>query len=379
MQLVWPPACAIRDSLEGWAGGVSVPSARGHVLDALRAGMLYKYDATASGRELSVPHIKAFCRVRAVRPPLAWPAAPGAVDVRQLLWCYTGSHNMSGAAWGVNQGTANKPTEAPMMSFELGIVFLPQHYSRACELERQQYADGRLTLPGASAGLASASPPATSAAAAASAQASIRDGLAAAGGAGDATDVAGGSQHLPVTHAASHAHVVHSHSRASADARSGSAAAAGGVATPLASPSTSAFFPAFERAVQAAVNRGHLALPPLRTAQEFQQMLLTHVLHAHPHDDAEPPEVLFPLTHSLQPASFPMTGSRNVADLRPADFPDVPWSSTDEGGRFVGVPAVMAPLGADRYGRSCVTGYAAADVRAMPEALPRGYPPQGRG
>jgi hypothetical protein len=350
-KLVWPRAVTIRDSLEGWAGGVSVPSARHHVLSALQ--LLHKYDARPSGRDASVPHIKTFCRARLVPLPAALrpPDEPGAAasadasaaaggdasTVQQLLWCYAGSHNMSGAAWGFSQGLPKNAEVAKIISFEMGVMLLPRHYARACALERQQYAEGRLTQPGAvpAAGNGSSS-----------------------GASGGAQAGDGGAGALPVT---------------SAPARPAPQASSDNSASDAAAV---VLLPAYSREVQAAMRAGQLRVPDVATAAQRQALLLSHVTAAawppaaSPASAATGPIVLVPLPHDLQPTKYPGAAG---AERAPEDA--VPWTASvpRQGSRDESPTAIMTRLGPDSLGRAFAASWARKDVRGEPEPVPARY------
>jgi hypothetical protein len=111
-ELVLPSYTMIRDSLEGWAGGGSVPITTYNVNRSLLVPHLRSYDATPSGRAASVPHIKTLVK---------YAASSSSLSTVEALWAYTGSHNLSKAAWGE---MTNKNTFR-IKSYEMGFLVLP--------------------------------------------------------------------------------------------------------------------------------------------------------------------------------------------------------------------------------------------------------------
>jgi hypothetical protein len=58
----------------------------------------------------------------------------------EIAWLYTGSHNLSGAAWGV----AKKADDAmKILSFELGVLATPRRWAASVDAEAAQVAAGR--------------------------------------------------------------------------------------------------------------------------------------------------------------------------------------------------------------------------------------------
>jgi tyrosyl-DNA phosphodiesterase-1 len=115
-RIVWPTEEEVRTSLEGWAGGTSIPGSRENVRrDNIRerhcrwahADAASAAAACPEGRARALPHIKTFLRHAGTR----------------LAWLLLGSHNMSMAAWG--QTLKSRPHELKIMSYELGVLFLP--------------------------------------------------------------------------------------------------------------------------------------------------------------------------------------------------------------------------------------------------------------
>lgn len=190
--LVYPSAEFVRRSQEGWDGGVALPSQGQHQgLDVVRT-RLHHYESGVCDRERCNPHIKTFMRLALPPPPAQTAAAAstssssssaGATDTAdaeaaRVLWLYTGSHNLSMAAWGQlsadggGGGKGGKALSAPpqrhllVRSYELGVLVTPHHYARALAL-----LDAQGCGPAAQAAAAAEAAVAAAAAAAAAAEA----------------------------------------------------------------------------------------------------------------------------------------------------------------------------------------------------------------
>ena len=138
IQLVWPTAAEVRASLLGYASGGSIPGnarnlAKPHVAARLHAWRALAEEARGAettgagrrsacpegsgsdphpyGRARAVPHIKTFARYAAT------DAGPP-----RLAWVFLGSHNLSGAAWGVFE---KNETQLRVLSYELGVLLAP--------------------------------------------------------------------------------------------------------------------------------------------------------------------------------------------------------------------------------------------------------------
>ena len=174
IHLVWPTVEFVRRSIEGWAGGASVPCPpNNHRPDITDRHC--RYEADVSGRGRSIPHIKTFMRIATPRTTGSssggsassssnsgsssgssgaagssssgsgsssssssssgscngsGAAAGSAADDVDVLWLYTGSHNFSKAAWGELQKDAS---QLFIRSYELGVLFTPGHYAQALQ------------------------------------------------------------------------------------------------------------------------------------------------------------------------------------------------------------------------------------------------------
>eukprot|EP00966_Prymnesium_polylepis_P047445 1098483-Prymnesium_polylepis.1 len=126
LRIVFPTTQEVRDSLEGWVAGVSIPnnSADGAnaCLSALNeiasqgdgSGEASFCRWAAGERAEAVPHLKSFTRCS---------------SSLELPWVLTGSHNMSKAAWG--QLSDDQRALKKIRSFELSVLVLPSHFAAA--------------------------------------------------------------------------------------------------------------------------------------------------------------------------------------------------------------------------------------------------------
>ncbi|KNC50226.1 uncharacterized protein AMSG_11973 [Thecamonas trahens ATCC 50062] len=109
-----PSAETVRSSVQGYAGGGSLPILSAKVRRAVKAGVaMARWDAAASGLVRHVPHIKSYARV-------------SGNDPRRLWWVLLTSANLSKPAWGVIERAGTPSASLRIESYELGVVFLPQ-------------------------------------------------------------------------------------------------------------------------------------------------------------------------------------------------------------------------------------------------------------
>ncbi|KAF9298861.1 tyrosyl-DNA phosphodiesterase 1 [Mortierella antarctica] len=108
--VVFPTAEDVRTSYEGWSMGGSLPFKetsyikQAHYLNPL----LHSWQATKSGRDRAMPHIKTFTRVSCME----------GADV--ISWFMLTSANLSKPAWGVLKDGA-----ISIQSYELGVLVFP--------------------------------------------------------------------------------------------------------------------------------------------------------------------------------------------------------------------------------------------------------------
>ncbi|EIE25781.1 tyrosyl-DNA phosphodiesterase [Coccomyxa subellipsoidea C-169] len=114
-RVVWPTVEEVKNSVEGWFAGCSIPGTHANVLKTdkgLSTPILQPFwcrfdgaPATA-GRQHAMPHIKSYLRHSGQR----------------LAYIVLTSHNLSKAAWGVLQ---KNNTQLHIMHYELGVLLLP--------------------------------------------------------------------------------------------------------------------------------------------------------------------------------------------------------------------------------------------------------------
>ena len=108
-QLVYPTVDMIRNSLEGYCGGGSVPyQLQTHRRQPWLRELMCKWESCPEyGRSRVVPHIKTYCRV--------------SPDMKRLAWFLLTSANLSKAAWGQVIGDGR---QLRVRSYELGVLFV---------------------------------------------------------------------------------------------------------------------------------------------------------------------------------------------------------------------------------------------------------------
>lgn len=114
--LVWPTIECVRQSLQGYASGGSLPcnskticTEDGSLLPGFQ-NHLCRWDGSPTGRARATPHMKCYFRYR----PLG--------SAQQLSWFLLTSSNVSQAAFGVFQ---TNDSQLYIKSYELGVLFLP--------------------------------------------------------------------------------------------------------------------------------------------------------------------------------------------------------------------------------------------------------------
>lgn len=106
LQLVWPTVSEVRESLEGFGAGHSIPGNSKNVGKPFLWKHWRRYGGERVGRQRAMPHIKTYGRYR------------GSL----LAWVMLASHNLSKAAWGCSQ---KQGSQVMIRSYELGVLFLP--------------------------------------------------------------------------------------------------------------------------------------------------------------------------------------------------------------------------------------------------------------
>ena len=107
-RIVWPTAREVLDSTEGKDAGKSIPATKANV-DLLRTAIpFHRFRGATTPAKAAMPHIKTYARYDAAS--------------RRVAWCMVGSHNLSGAAWGVLE---KDDSQLYIRSFELSVLMLP--------------------------------------------------------------------------------------------------------------------------------------------------------------------------------------------------------------------------------------------------------------
>ncbi|KAL5253522.1 hypothetical protein ACHWQZ_G013351 [Mnemiopsis leidyi] len=106
-QLVFPTVDMIRNSLEGYCGGGSVPyQLKTHSRQPWLRAHMCNWDCKDYGRSRVVPHIKTYTRL--------------APDMKSVAWFLLTSANLSKAAWGQKLSDGR----LRVRSYELGVLFV---------------------------------------------------------------------------------------------------------------------------------------------------------------------------------------------------------------------------------------------------------------
>lgn len=114
LRIIWPSSEDVRNSLEGWAAGCSIPCPSKNMKPFLRK-FLYKWSAVeVSGRGRAMPHIKCYFQ-------------PG-FENSSIDWFLLTSANLSSAAWGSFQ---KDDSQLMIRSYEAGVLFLDSAVAQA--------------------------------------------------------------------------------------------------------------------------------------------------------------------------------------------------------------------------------------------------------
>ncbi|XP_054256377.1 tyrosyl-DNA phosphodiesterase 1 [Indicator indicator] len=112
MHLVYPTVNNVRQSLEGYPAGGSLPYSMQTAQKQLWLhSYFHKWSAEVSGRSHAMPHIKTYMR-----------SSP---DFQKIAWFLVTSANLSKAAWGALEKNG---TQLMIRSYELGVLFLPSAF-----------------------------------------------------------------------------------------------------------------------------------------------------------------------------------------------------------------------------------------------------------
>ncbi|KAI3435989.1 hypothetical protein D9Q98_002047 [Chlorella vulgaris] len=106
LHLVWPTVVEVRNSMEGWFAGGSIPGPSKNVNRPFLRPYFCRWGGEVCGRQRAMPHIKTYLRYRG----------------GEVAWLYVGSHNLSKAAWGQLQ---KHGSQLMVRSYELGVLLVP--------------------------------------------------------------------------------------------------------------------------------------------------------------------------------------------------------------------------------------------------------------
>ncbi|KAK9409506.1 tyrosyl-DNA phosphodiesterase 1 [Crotalus adamanteus] len=112
IHLIYPSVENVRQSLEGYPAGGSLPySIQTAQKQLWLNSYFHKWSAETSGRSHAMPHIKTYMRV--------------SLDFQKIAWFLVTSANLSKAAWGAFEKNG---TQLMIRSYELGVLFLPSEF-----------------------------------------------------------------------------------------------------------------------------------------------------------------------------------------------------------------------------------------------------------
>ncbi|KAI8622110.1 tyrosyl-DNA phosphodiesterase I [Chytriomyces sp. MP71] len=111
--LVFPTVAQVRDSLQGWPAGNSIPFSNDNWTKqkSYMRPLLKSWIAVDAERERAMPHVKTFSRVNEA--------------TKELAWLLVTSHNLSKAAWG---SLELKGTQLFIRSYEIGVLIMPAYF-----------------------------------------------------------------------------------------------------------------------------------------------------------------------------------------------------------------------------------------------------------
>ncbi|KAI8922556.1 tyrosyl-DNA phosphodiesterase I [Powellomyces hirtus] len=113
MKLIFPTIDNVRTSLEGWAGGGSLPFDTKNWVkqESYMRPRLCVWEANEAGRPRAVPHIKTYTRIDP--------------ESGEMGWFLLSSSNLSKAAWG---SVEKKGTQIMIRSYELGVLIVSDDF-----------------------------------------------------------------------------------------------------------------------------------------------------------------------------------------------------------------------------------------------------------
>uniref|UniRef100_A0A8C3DBZ3 Tyrosyl-DNA phosphodiesterase 1 n=1 Tax=Corvus moneduloides TaxID=1196302 RepID=A0A8C3DBZ3_CORMO len=112
IHLVYPTVNNVRQSLEGYPAGGSLPySIQTAQKQLWLHSYFHKWSAEVTGRTHAIPHIKTYMRL--------------SPDFQKIAWFLVTSANLSKAAWGALEKNGS---QLMIRSYELGVLFLPSAF-----------------------------------------------------------------------------------------------------------------------------------------------------------------------------------------------------------------------------------------------------------
>lgn len=112
LHLVWPTVQEVRNSLEGWWAGGSIPGNHKNVTQPFLMERYCAFGGAPVGRQRAMPHIKSYMRYLD--------------SENEVAWMFVGAHNLSKPAWGEEQNSSKY--RCPLFaikSYELGVLLTP--------------------------------------------------------------------------------------------------------------------------------------------------------------------------------------------------------------------------------------------------------------
>uniref|UniRef100_A0A8D0H9C1 Tyrosyl-DNA phosphodiesterase 1 n=1 Tax=Sphenodon punctatus TaxID=8508 RepID=A0A8D0H9C1_SPHPU len=121
IHLIYPTVDNVRQSLEGYPAGGSLPYSLQTAQKQLWLhSFFHKWSAEASGRSHAMPHIKTYMR-----------SSP---DYQKIAWFLVTSANLSKAAWGALEKNG---IQLMIRSYELGVLFLPSAFVNCFQVKEK--------------------------------------------------------------------------------------------------------------------------------------------------------------------------------------------------------------------------------------------------
>ncbi|KAF6020566.1 TDP1 [Bugula neritina] len=126
LKLVFPTVENVRNSLEGYQAGGSLPFSQ-QTYDQQRyiKSFMCEWRSESRGRSQASPHIKSYLRL--------------SPDNKRVPWFLTTSSNLSKAAWGALE---KQETQLMIRSYELGVLFLPEMFDLENFVVDDSFSDG---------------------------------------------------------------------------------------------------------------------------------------------------------------------------------------------------------------------------------------------